>query len=779
MKFDPRDLIPTFNKVKHPEEQFYYGDNRDFDPNVPKLNSSNYQAVADRDDYLASKGDIDAVERINNRRAIQRHGSPTMAKEARLRERTAEKRIALGQVQEEYAKEEQFWRDNNIPEEQIARMKQEREAMHQLHPSQRLANLSAWVEGNPNAIPDPELNNDIQRKDINYLKAKYGNEIAQYAFEKAKEKFRAVGQASRSPISEEYTDSIFNPRNIIAGALKGAGHIAQTGEHLANLALTKSGSEKRAEKAKQIEEKYSKYNDTITGMQDVSTQLDSENRANRNEISELFRKDALAKRLTEYSRDEAMRLSEQDAQKFNWALTEINKELLVNGLGEQIPQLVLGGISAKVGSAIVNGASKKALDQLIKQEVKAIQTGLKAEGVTQSSLNRAREAINQSLSKHVANKELGNTIGSSIGAGSYAGSQDATSAGMDAYNSIVNAEGDELNRIKQSPNFIKLKQENPNLSDREIQLQLGEEARKQASLRSGLTTAISAGVIGSTTERLLAGTYGSSLGRKAFGAVTSPISEGVSEAVEEYGNITEPKLAINKALGTDFYDNPHRYAMNQAQEAGIIGAVSGGAGIVGVARDGIKATIDKTAEVSGKVANKAKTNIEDKIIMEEQSNFNSVFGTSAYTDKEGNVVEGEKGILGKSFDESSFGSKYKELVEITKESPLFKPMYEKHGSNNYTKVINDMYKVYSKARNTLENKSDIKPEEKQELETYVQSFEQVQTELSGAILQDMLDSNKELADNFSKMNQLQQELSNENTTEDRRNEVIDLSLIHI
>lgn len=572
---------------------------------------------------------------------------------------------------------ENLLRQQGVSETGINSIMGRREQFRQLDPKERFHNFMAYRSGQDGEY-DSEFVEDWKTGDVAFITAKYGDEAGRFL------ESEQIG-AMKSAVKTTATQSQYGEQEGIAtlaqdfvgGIVQGVGNLGKAVNTVSALARTSSGSEERAQALAELEEQHKEFTNKVNKNKSDTSQRNDDIKVSIEELSEQYRQEAFLTNSKAMSQTEAQKLSEKQAEDFNWALQNFNQEMIASGLGEQVPQLVAGSFAVKIGSAIASGASKAILNQMLKAEI-ALRAGKNVKTLTQGGMPLAentalRQAFNNSVNKrtntalgraekdavvrqeqkvaeqnlknnltatrdsgsgvgvsqklnnaksaqvnkaeteslgkslvdsnkelvkkavaqdgkvirHVATKQaikdtktsalrrnkdkitnVAEHIGASAGIGAYAGIQDGTSAYTDAYNAIANAQGTDKDKIFNSPNFQKLKEENPNKTDREIQLMLAETAGSEAGIKSGKITALSAATIGSQTERLFAGKAGKSLGTKAKSALVAPVSEGGSETLEEYHNIVAPKEAVNNALGTNFYNKADRYALNQALEAG-------------------------------------------------------------------------------------------------------------------------------------------------------------------------------------------------------------------
>lgn len=550
-----------------------------------------------------------------------------------------------------------------------------------LTPEQR---LQSYLSG---SNKDPELAYDLENNSEEYLEAKYGQAIANYAAQQRLQNFQNLSQATSYIPEAAKTGNIFT--GAIGGAINGTRNLIRTAGQAGIMAFN-SGEEEAT--------KLREWNATIDAHQKDTTAWMGNNYTLDTEKSNLYRGMAEQVRANVYSQvkaqtgDEnlARAQSKEISETFDNNIKSLTQEAVVSGLGEQAPQILLAVLSGGIGAGIAEAT---------------------ALGVSRVV---AKEAITKLLPKIAQ-------VGSMLGVGAEAGLQDGLSAGSDAmtgaYDYINQAKAEaaqgntvKLDELRNSPVMQQLRQANPNATEDELFAQMAESAKWGAATKSGLVTGISAGI----ASPFLSG-FSSKLARGASArtrflmSAADPAMEGLSEGIEEHTNIVSPREAINRSLGVEVYKDPTAYAYNDAKQAATIGALAGSGSTVG-------GTLQAGKEIGSRVLNKATQSINRKTesikakqetqtqqeLNKDLSSFIpdiGVMGTSETTNPDGTKVPAIDGaVSGLNMSNSKFGQTLKDVVnQEAKEEGR-----EVNAATDYSKYISNLHKRTLEAKAKLD-----------------------------------------------------------------------------
>lgn len=597
-------------------------------------------------------------------------------READMAEATARRQRQLGLVREAVDMREQ-----NVANALGTSLPTSSDNVKALTPEQR---LQSYLSG---SNKDPELAYDLENNSENYLEAKYGQAIANYAAQQRIQNFQNLSQATSYIPDAAKTGNVFT--GALGAAVNGTRNLIRTAGQAGIMAFN-SGEEEAT--------KLREWNATIDQHQADTTAWMGNNYTLDTEKSNLYRNMAEQVRANTYAQVKAQTGDEQLAraqskeisETFDDNIKSLTQEAVVSGLGEQAPQILLavlsGGIGAGIAEATALGVSKIV----------------------------AKEAITKLLPRIAQ-------LGSMLGVGAEAGLQDGLSAGSDAmvgaYDYINQAKAEaaqgntaKLDELRNSPVMQQLRQANPNATEDELFAQMAESAKWDAATKSGLTTGISAGI----ASPFLSG-FSSKLARGASArtrfllSAADPAVEGLSEGVEEYTNITSPREAINRSLGVEVYKDPTAYAYNDAKQAGVIGALAGSGSTVG-------GTLQAGKTIGSRLLNKATDSINKKTeavkakqeaqtqqeLNKDLSSFIpniGVMGTSETTNPDDTKVPAIDGaVSGLNMSNSKFGQTLKDVVnQEAKEEGR-----EVNVSTDYSKYISNLHKRTLEAKAKLD-----------------------------------------------------------------------------
>lgn len=443
-----------------------------------------------------------------------------------------------------------------------------------------------------------------------------------------------------------------------------------------------------------------------------------------------------------------------------------DKYQITKEIAQEVPSTALSlGVAKGVTSGVKQTAKSLAKDKienhLAKKESQYVaeqqaKTKLSEEAIKESSdFAKAQKVAKKNIDAvfaRKANKHSGKVL---LGWETLStGVQNAVPSYSDSASFILNQDDKSFTGSKA---FKDLQKDNSNITTEEAKEIVANKAGEEAMLRTFFATA-PLGALFSKAERKLFDRLfkNQSLATLKERAKSYGVSVGTN-SVQEFGEEASSKLfsnlAINNALGYEAVD-----AKKDVISSGLFGAVVGaGATTATNAPELVGKGLAKTAKVAGdklaKVAQKSTEKMNQKAVEKEAEENKSLFGTSSYTDKDGNFVEGQKGVLGKSFDKSNLGESYKKAIDILENSSdVLKEVINKHGKENYTQVVHALYQGYSNARTALENPDKLSKEQVEAYTALKNSYEAFQKEIGLGVNKDLADYNQELHTAITEMN---------------------------
>lgn len=516
-----------------------------------------------------------------------------------------------------------------------------------LSPEQR---LQSYIKGS-NA--DPELAFDLENRSVDYLEAKYGSTVANYASQLATQTAANLSRATSILPEEARTGNVLT--GLAGGAVRGTRNIIGTVGSLGIMAF--NDGEEEANKLRTWNEVLQDQNRETSEWAGSTYGFDEAKNETYRGISEQVKQEVFQRIAAQTGDAKSARKQATDiANQFDSNIKTISKEGMILGLGEQAPQIILAVISGGMGAGIAEAG---------------------ALGVSKVV---AEQAITKLLPKIAM-------AGSMIGVGIEAGLQDGISAASDAtigvydyYNQAkqeaLNGDSSKLTELFNSEAMQKLKAANPTATEDELIELAANQAKHEAGWKSGLYTGASAGifspVLGGFSGKL---SQGLSARNKFLAHMSAPLVEGGTEYGEELVNIKTPRSAINRALGVEAED-VDAYAHNDAMQAAQIGALAGSGSSIGSVGHAVKAIgtaafkpiANKINETHTKVTQEAKNQEKQELNQELKDlgviNEINAMGTSEGTNPDGTTVPAIDGVLpNKNMSNSNFGQALKSAVE--------------------------------------------------------------------------------------------------------------------
>ena len=522
-------------------------------------------------------------------------------------------------------------------------------------------------------------------------------------------------------------------------------------------------------------------NDLSDEKRDTAARLSNESVGARTELTDLkYDKKIAQQKINGFHGTEIKQKSlERDLSKLADMVSD--KYQVTKEIAQEVPSTALSlGVAKGVTTGIKQTAKQVAKDKIEKHLAKKesqyvaeqqAKTKLSEEAIKESSdFATAQKVAKKNIDAvfaRKANKHAGKAL---LGWETLStGAQNAVPAYSDSASFILNQDEKSFTGSKA---FKDLQKDNPNITTEEAKEIVANKAGEEAMLRTFFATAPMGALFSKAERKLFDRLFkNKSLATLKERAKSYGVSAGTN-SVQEFGEEASSKLfsnlAINNALGYEAVD-----AKKDVISSGLFGAIVGaGTTTATNAPELVGKSLAKTAKVAGdkiaKVAQKSTEKMNEKAVAKEAEENKSLFGTSSYTDKDGNVIEGQKGVLGKNFDESHLGESYKKAIDtLENSSDILKEVINKHGKENYTQVIHALYQGYSNARNALENPSKLSEEQVEAYTALKNSYEAFQQKMEVGVGKDLADYNQELYSAILEMNVINsdKESTNEQRTE--------------
>ena len=566
----------------------------------------------------------------------------------------------------------------------------------------------------------------------------------------------AANQLAKTGLYSDSAASVFG--NLASVGLGAAGEEAALIDWANYTAKSLTGSSE-SEKTKAITEGLSnKLNNLSDEYRNTSARLSDEATAARQELTDWEYDKKIAQQ-----KINGLRGSEVNQDTVGRELSKV-KDVLSDGyqvtkeIAQEVPSTIATlGVAKGITSgtkAVAKAASKdKIKSNLAKKEAQYVAEQKAKTELTEDAIKAAPEfAKAQEVAKknidavftRKSQKHSGKIITGWETVSS--GAQNAVPAYSDAAEFILNQDD---KSFKESKGFKDLQKENPDITVDDAKQVLANRAGEEAMLRAFFSSATLGAAFSNAERKLFDRLFkGKSLATIKERAKSFGISVG-SNAAQEFGEEASSKLysnlAINNALGYKAVDESR-----DVLSSGLYGAITGGATTTLTnSPELIGAGAKKLAKVAGnkiaQSAQKSTAKMQAKQVEEEAKENQSLFGTSSYKDKDGNVVAGQKGVLGKDFDESNLGSAYKTAIDnLANSSSVLKEVIDSHGKENYTQTIHALYQGYANARKALENPDKLSTEEVEAYIALKDAYEQFQVEVGSGALKDLADYNNEL-----------------------------------
>ena len=626
-------------------------------------------------------------------------------------------------------------------------------------PEQR---LQSYITGSNH---DPELAYDMQNMNDGYLRGKYGDAVADYAYNQRKTAMQDFQRASSYVPEEEQTGNLFT--GIAGGLTRGVRQVGGIAEQLGIMAFNEG--EEQANKLRQAQHDMEEDISSIARWQGSEYQHQDTKAKTFTQLADNLRQQKFQQIAAQTGNTELAKAeSDKLAEEYHAGLNVITHELMVNGLGEQAPQILLAVMSGGAGAAIAESA---------------------AMGISRTV---ATKAIQAAMPKIIQ-------LGAMTGVGIEAGLQDGTSAAADAHVGVYQyfdqarkeaQQGDNTkwNNLFGSEEMKALAQQYPNASPEELISLAANNASISAGLTSGLYTGVSAGLAAPTLSGF-SSKLGAALKPSSRWALTStaPIIEGATEFGEEYVNIVSPRESINRALGVNVHENPSLYATDQALQAGAIGALAGSASTVAGIGSAGKAVLNKGAKALNNAVKGKVDKVKEEQVQETRNTLNeelkefvpevngeninsiNVMGTSETTNPDGTVVPAIDGVLpNKNMSNSHFGNALREAVQTKAD---IESEGKVNGATDYADFISKLHESSVETKLKLDEAIKVgNQEEVNSLQQQLDSLNGVRSTLLEAVRQDVNEVAPTYLNTLDEVNKLNQEYMN-TSDEAKQNEL--------
>lgn len=463
---------------------------------------------------------------------------------------------------------------------------------------------------------------------------------------------------------------------------------------------------------------------------------------------------------------------------------------------KDLVQTRLGSVAnqQKNATGSIQGTSAK-----VRPQMEAIQSKAKSDisksNLTQQQIKgvgKTAERKTFSEGKDVARQraeEILSSIGSkaaTVGVTAHAANQEAMDSLKSGYSLVANMDDNQFSKTAKGSEIVsdlnqKYKVDSfaegmKNADYRNEYLAQKDKLATAAAKDAYGKTFVASGVVNALTSGLEKRIGGVTDKAKSFNEYVKDFlgntgKEMTEEFVESYSGEYNPKVSANKAVGSEVY-NPKETALAE----GVKGAIVAGLGSGGLAAMPLgKGATGKTLKLAGDklagIASKSTAKMQAKQVEAEAKENQSLFGTSSYKDKDGNVVAGQKGVLGKDFDESNIGKAYKESIDtLGKSSAVLQEVIDSHGKENYTQVIHALYQGYANARKALENPDKLSKEQLEGYTALKDAYEAFQVKMSQGAVKDLAEYNNDL---YSAISDMHMTNADPNATTEQKQAAVD------
>lgn len=648
-----------------------------------------------------------------------------LGEEQSIRERNEDlQKLQNGMSEEEVQKERNLQNELKLPENSKARI-------------QNFENSKV----NPyNTINDKELLDDIHSTPEEQIQAKYQDNPVMLNYilgQKAELKNQALGKTTYNPYKEE---SIFDLQNLGAATIAGLGENVGAVSDAYNMA-TLSGEERIKALQDGITQKSADFADSVQSQEAILSDL--RNQMATQEESNVYHR--------EYLRNQSIGVDKDtSARKAEWERTKQATKNLTNNsyqIGKEIAQgiadlgvsLLTGSGAARLATLGLKGAKELALNQFektmahkIKQQAlqEATQNGLKGAAKKEYIEKAVDKAKTEYMDKAVKEIEAKVATRTKLGVGASeavnTGLQNAPQGYQTASQNILDIP---LETLKNTQGFKEMKEANPELSDKEIQIKMADEAGVKGYQYAGLATA-GLGALGSKFEAdwLLARTKGLGSPLKLAG---NTAIEGAQQGAEEGLSVGLGNVASNQQTKDKTINN-----FQNTGKSTVMGALSGGGSTAITSTP--KALKDTITAGGEKVLEKVTDRQQQKINNQSNQAVNNTLGTLDSSNSTDPSTDNKP-----KFSESNFGKLYLQRMQDLSQStePVLKDLFK--NKSDYT---GNVLKLNDFAQAKLKQSQDLEAQGKtDEAKKAKEDYEDMQfilNEFGNALLNDVHQTGK-------------------------------------
>lgn len=538
----------------------------------------------------------------------------------------------------------------------------------------RAKNYEIYKRNPSQAKPDIELVNDITNASIEEIKSKYHNkpEMMNYILGQ-KEQLGQASMAQGLVANDQSGNTIFNPKNFIAGIASGFGETIGAVDQLHTM-LTSDGEERVYKMqnglGKDIQNETDNWknlsgqvSDKIADGQDVLNENSNQNvyaqaiasGKSKDEAGASVEANDVSNTIDKFF-DNPMQLANEAVQVLPDIVTSLAGVGAVSGFTKTLGKRAIQQAGKNFDNIMANQLEQKIITEEMSKGVSAKEANILAN----KTVAEAKENYMKNISEDIAKKVERNTrIGASIYEGADSTIQNAPQGYETASQNILDIP---LEQLKETEGFKELKNQYPEKSDKDLQMLMADEAGKKGFTYAGLAS-LASGAIGGQAEANLVLGRAKGLYNKA---VTATIN-AAEEAGEEGGSVLGGNIATNQQTKEDSI-----YALKGVGKSATTGALASGisTGALSVPA-GLKGTLEKGL---GVITNSQ----EKKLIKQSNQAVNTVLGSN--DDSDTSIFKGKK------FSETNFGKQYNQVKEQLKTSGV--PEFEKLAKDgNYTGTV--------------------------------------------------------------------------------------------
>ena len=601
---------------------------------------------------------------------------------------------------------------------------------------QRIENYEVFKQNQSLAHQDFELMRDIMFASPEDVKAKYQSrpELLNYILGQKEQRMTNALQATA--YNNTSSDSVLNVWNALGATVAGVGENVGGYTDLYNLAtlegqdridaLNNGVSSRLAQVGDDLQNAGAKASDTRAHAREQYEQ-DAGLQAYAQAIQAGESKD-VAENRAEFART---------GESINSLIN--NPYQITKEVAQFVPDMV---VSLLAGGGITKGftaVGKEALEKSVKHFDDTLANKVKQEAIQEAVAKGQKEGLEEIGNKAVkeakaeftakAQQEISKQIerNSKLGIAGFESVNNVLQNAPQGYQTASqNIMSMPLDKLKETQGFKDMKAENPNLSDKEIQTKMADEAGLKGYAYAGLVSA-GAGALGSNVEANIVLGRAKSLGKKLTGSAVN----AAEEAVEEGGSVVAGNIATNQETKDKTVSN-----IQNAGKSAVMGAVASGTTTAAASVPaGFKGAVEKGLDVvTGKQ--------EKKLNKKSNEALNTVLGSDD---------DSTSSITGKKFSETNFGKAYNNIANTLKQDSNYGKFFK--DSTDYTGSL----KQLNEHRNALIEQAQ--KETKLGNDTKAKSLLDDADAIGQALDSLMLSLHKDLTDNVDSFRKKAQEIN--------------------